>query len=221
MRALNDSIIIVPEADSIVPRIDFVRGPSASRRRFSGSRSQPIAKAVGIRGTPPTVVDATAGLGRDAFLLACLGCEVIAVERSPQIAGWVREALDRAAQVPDPSLQEILNRLTWVHGDSRAILLEGLEGLSKVDRFRPDVVYLDPMYPQRTKSALAKKEMRLCRELVGDDADAEELFSIARTVARKRVVVKRHRLAPPLGPTPTMSYPGTRVRYDVYVNHAG
>ena len=80
----------------------------------------------------------------------------------------------------------------------------------------PDVVYLDPMYPPKKKSALVKKEMRICRMLVGEDEDAGELLEIARRVARRRVVVKRLRHAPPLKANAAAEYVGRTVRYDVY-----
>jgi 16S rRNA (guanine1516-N2)-methyltransferase len=82
---------------------------------------------------------------------------------------------------------------------------------------QPDAVYLDPMFPpKRKKSALAKKEIRILRELVGDDPDAEDLLQISLQIATKRVIVKRHLSAPPLGQTPDKSYSGKLVRYDVY-----
>ncbi len=191
--------------------VDFSAGPMAARRRFTGSRRQPIARAVGIRGEPPTVLDATAGLGRDAFLLACLGCRVVAVERSPILAALVRDGLARATQVQDARLQAVLGRLSLVEADSREYMLR----LSDADR--PDVIYLDPMYPARTKSALGKKEFRVLGRLVGDDPDARELLDIARSVARKRVVVKRPRHAPPLAPSRAVQYESTRIRYDAYL----
>jgi 16S rRNA (guanine1516-N2)-methyltransferase len=82
---------------------------------------------------------------------------------------------------------------------------------------RPDVVYLDPMFPERAKSAASKKEMQVCRALAGDDSDAQELFAIAMRSARYRVVVKRWLLADPLGGPPSHQYPGQSTRYDVYV----
>ncbi|WP_445775347.1 class I SAM-dependent methyltransferase, partial [Shewanella sp.] len=69
-----------PKLDGI--NVDFVSGAVAHRRKFGGGRGQSIAKAVGLKqGVTPTVVDGTAGLGRDAFVLASLGCKVIMVER--------------------------------------------------------------------------------------------------------------------------------------------
>jgi 16S rRNA (guanine1516-N2)-methyltransferase len=86
----------------------------------------------------------------------------------------------------------------------------------------PDVVYLDPMYPHRTKSALVKKEMRLLRALVGDDEDTGELLQAALGCAIKRVVVKRPKGAPPVMPTqtnslrPSAAVESKNTRYDIY-----
>ncbi len=190
--------------------VDFVGGRLGHRARSIGHQRQLIARAIGSCEGPITVVDATAGLSRDAFVLACLGCTVLAVERSPVLGALVRDGLTRAGQRHDERLDAILRRMTLVVADSREVLAK-MRGSSA-----PDIVYLDPIYPRRTKSALAKKESRICRRLVGDDPDAGELLAIASSVARRRVVVKRHPQAPPLAPCPTWQVIGTRVRFDVY-----
>ena len=91
--------------------VDFVGGAVGFRRRVAGSRRQPIARAIGLRGDPPTVLDATAGLGRDSFLLACLGCPVVAVERSPVLGALLGDGLTRAAGAPDDSHQALVRRI--------------------------------------------------------------------------------------------------------------
>lgn len=178
-----------------------------------GGRRQPIARAVGLADGKPSVVDATAGLGRDAFLLASLGCRVTAIERSQVVAALLRDGLRRASAVP--VLEEIVSdRLQLITGDARDVLT-GMQGNDA-----PDVVYLDPMFPiNRKASALVKKEMRLFRKLVGDDGDAGELLNVARKTARHRVVVKRMLRAPPLGSEPSITYKGKITRYDVYLTH--
>ena len=193
--------------------VDFNNGLLAYRRRHGGGRRQPLAKAVGLKGgANPTVLDATAGLGRDAFVLACLGCKVRLVERSPVIAALVRDGLERAAQDPEIGII-VQERLYLMVADSRLLLA----GLSEGER--PEVVYLDPMYPHRGKAALVRKEMCLLRELVGDDSDAAALLAAALRCARRRVVVKRPRLAPALeGPRPTMSITTENTRFDVYLS---
>lgn len=170
------------------------------------SRRQPLARALGAKAQ--TVVDATAGLGQDAFLLACLGYRVTAIERAPALAALLRDGLARAAA--DPVQRNALGeRLCVITGDARLLLREMTPP--------PDAVFLDPMFPpKRRKSALARKEIQMIRRLVGDDPDALELFAVARASARERVVVKRPTPAPPLAPRPSMSYAGKLVRYDVY-----
>ncbi len=164
--------------------------------------------------------DATAGLCRDAFLLACLGCRVTAVERSAVLAALVEDGLERARRRLDPNLAAAIDRITFSCADAREVLAS-LGGDDVPDDDVPDVVYIDPMYPPTGKSALPQKEMRLSRALVGDDPDAAELLTIARGVARRRVVIKRHPRAPALGDAPSLTVTGRRVRYDVYLTGTG
>ncbi len=192
-------------------RVDFVTGSTAFRKRSANQRHQLIARAIGLQKGTCTLFDATAGLGRDAFLFACLGCRVTAVERSPILWVLLRDGLARAAESNVMGLRAIIDRIALLQGDSCDVL-HNLRHEAK-----PDVVYIDPMYPSSQKSALAKKEMRVCRRLVGDDDDATALLAVARTVANRRVVVKRHRHAPPLAPDASVTYKGTIVRYDAYV----
>ncbi len=186
-------------------RVDF---RSVDLRTGAGnlSRNQPLARAIGRKNR--TVVDATAGLGHDAALLALIGYRVTAVERSPIIAALLADGVRRA--LADERLGEAFgDRLRVVAGDSREVL-------SAIDE-PPDVVYLDPMYPPKRKSsALAKKGVRLLRLLVGDDADAEELLEVALTYTGGRVVVKRPNYAKPLRPGPVAAVKSKLVRYDIY-----
>lgn len=199
-----------PEAPGPV-YVDFVGGAVGHRRRFGGGRGQPMAKAVGLKsGVTPSVLDVTAGLGRDAFVLASLGCEVTLVERSPVVAALLADGLERAAQ--DAECAPIVGRMHLRHGQAATFLADLNENA------RPDVIYLDPMYPHREKSALVKKEMRLFREVVGEDPDADALLEAALKAARQRVVVKRPDYAEPLaGRKPTLSFDTKNHRFDVYV----
>ncbi|MBO0409238.1 class I SAM-dependent methyltransferase [Aeromonas hydrophila] len=190
--------------------VDFVEGAVAHRRKFGGGRGQSIAKAVGLKaGAMPRVVDATAGLGRDAFVLASLGCKVTMIERSPVVAALLQDGLVRAAQDPEigPWVRE---RMQLLHGPA----VETLQGLSE----RPDVIYLDPMFPHKQKSALVKKEMRVFQSLVGPDLDADALLPVALAMADKRVVVKRPDYAGWLNEhKPSMAIETKSNRFDVYV----
>jgi len=190
--------------------VDFIGGAIEYRRKQGTSRKEAIARAVGLKGgARPVVLDITAGLGRDSFILASLGCAVQMVERSPVVAALLADALARAKE--EPMLTEIIARLSLMMGDS-------LDILRTWQGERPEVIYIDPMYPHRSKSALVKKEMRLIRLLVGDDEDSDQLLAAARAIATRRVVVKRPRLAPALlGPEPNFTIGGKNSRFDVYL----
>ncbi|MCH7546844.1 MAG: class I SAM-dependent methyltransferase [Planctomycetes bacterium] len=187
----------------------FVDYSSIDLRTGAGnlSRKQPLPRAIGKE--TKTVLDATAGFGYDAVLLACMGFEVQAVERSPVIAALLEDGLRRA--LLDEGLNRALgDRLRIQTGDSRDIL-EGMDP-------KPDAVYIDPMFPEkRKKSALAKKHIRLVRQIVGEDPDAGELLEVAMLHVRRRVVVKRPTHAEPLAGDPDLSFGGKLVRYDVYL----
>lgn len=197
--------------------VNFTGGVLAHRLRFGGGRGQPLARAVGLKkGAMPRVLDATAGLGRDAFVLASLGCTVHMIERSPISMALLRDGLQRAcndAATEDSGIGAMVkNRMALTFGNARTIMHQLL------DSERPEVVYLDPMYPHRTKSAQVKKEMRAFQLVIGEGADSAELLEAALTCARQRVVVKRPRLAPPLaGPTASMAIESKNTRYDVYL----
>ncbi|MFY0991297.1 class I SAM-dependent methyltransferase [Halomonas sp. C05BenzN] len=196
--------------------VDFVAGRAAHRRRFGGGRGQLIARACGLgKGVTPSVVDATAGLGRDAFVLASLGARVLLVERVAAIFALLEDGVARA--LADPETAGIAARMHPVHGDA----CRELETLVVGGGVAPQVVHLDPMYPHREKSALVKKEMRLFRLLAGDDGDAPRLLEAALDVATHRVVVKRPRKAPPIaGRAPQHVIEGKTSRYDLYVHRS-
>jgi 16S rRNA (guanine1516-N2)-methyltransferase len=192
--------------------VDWAGGAAAHRRRYGGGRGQPLARAVGLKsGATPTVLDATAGLGRDAFVLACLGCQVTLLERHPMVSALLMDGHRRACL--DPEIGELVRgRMRVVHGNAR----DRLPRLPEHDR--PDIVYLDPMYPERRKSSLVKKEMRALQDLLGKDPDAGALLPAAIAAARQRVVVKRPMGAEPLNQQPpTLSIKGKHHRYDVYI----
>ncbi|WP_343033927.1 class I SAM-dependent methyltransferase [Vibrio agarilyticus] len=201
--------------------VDLVGGAVGHRRKFGGGKGQAIAKAAGLnKGAMPRVLDATAGLGRDAFVLASLGCYVQMVERNPVVAALLDDGLMRAGMDPEIGAW-VRERLSLLHASSH----DALETLSQRDDFvRPDVVYLDPMYPHpegKKKTALVKKEMRVFQSLVGSDNDADALLAPALLLASKRVVVKRPDYAPWLAQQkPSMAIETKKNRFDVYVQAA-
>ena len=189
--------------------INFLSAKLYHRHLQGGGKNQLMAKAVGIKsGYRPSVLDVTAGLGRDAFVLATLGCAVTMVERSPVIYAALKEAMARAQQ--ETWFQKLSFQLIF------ADAIDYLPTLSEGER--PEVIYIDPMFPPNKKSALVKKDMRDLREIVGDDVDANQLFLAAIKVAKKRVVVKRARHAPLItDQKPEVVYGGKRSRFDVYI----
>lgn len=193
--------------------VDFIGGPLAHRKKYGGGRGQAIARAIGLKPglTPPRVLDATAGLGKDAFVLACLGCPVTLVERSPVVAALVEDAIRRAAD--DEDFHDILaNGFELVNAHA----IDYMASLD--DTHQPDVVYLDPMYPHRKKSAQVKKNMQILQKLLGQDADTEQLLETALKCAGQRVVVKRPKGAEIIGSVkPTTCIESKKTRYDVYV----
>ena len=190
-------------------RLDFAAGAVGFRFRRGSGRDHPLVKAAGLRkDRVPTVVDATAGLGRDAFLLASVGANIVLLERSADVHALLKDALARASAA-SPDLADVIARMTLIHGDARDHLPE----------LRPDVVLVDPMHPPRQNSALVKQEMRLLSGIVGADEDSHELMQVALASARERVVLKWPLRAQPLleSPKPSHQFAGKTVRYEVFL----
>ncbi len=209
------SIGLPPAAREHPVCVDFAE---QQRKRHRGKEL--LLKAIGGRRDGLSVVDATAGLGRDSFLLASYGAEVVLCERQPVVAALLADGLQRG--LAEPEVAEIVGRMQLQPVSALALLSQ----LGPAGEPRPDVVYLDPMFPDSGKSALVKKEMRLFHSLVGKDEDADALLAAALVAARHRVVVKRPPKAPviagpalaPLGKLaePQFSVAGKAVRFDIY-----
>lgn len=190
-------------------RVDFVKGAVAHRLKFGGGRGQDLAKAMGFRsGKTPTVVDATAGLGRDSFLLASLGAQVTMIERSDKMHALLEQGMMRAAQ-EGGIFGEIIARMTLLKGDAKVLIPE-LAG---------EAILIDPMHPPRKNSALVKLELRQVREIVGTDDDAADLMRVALKHARNRVVLKWPAKADPIEGIAPCSHQiiGKSTRYDVFM----
>ena len=176
-------------------KIDFTN-PKLRHRVEQGGKKELLLRAVGAK--PGLVVeDWTAGLGNDSFLLAAAGCSVVMFERSPVLALLLKQAITRA----DGS--EVVSRMMLKQGDAR-----------EFTNHRCDVIYLDPMFPHRTKSALVNGPMQYLQRLIGPDFDAEHLIGFARTQNTSRVVVKRPSTAP--DGLATFSLSAKANRFDVY-----
>jgi 16S rRNA (guanine1516-N2)-methyltransferase len=210
---------------------DFAGSEHSHRRRHGGGNGQAIAKAVGVSGKfAPQVLDLTAGLGGDGFVLASLGCRVSMLERNPVVHSLLDDGLRRGLEAGqeeftqgNDELAAIMSRLSLNEGSAASYLSKLVESLVKAEAapqaevWRPDVVYVDPMFPLRKKSAKVKKQMQAFHAIVGNDPDADQLLADALAVARYRVVVKRPAGAGFLAETkPNYSLEGKSTRYDVY-----
>ena len=192
-----------------VLKCDFLQGAVNHRLRFGRGRGQHLPKAVGMKGgQSPTIIDATAGLGRDAFLLASLGSQVTLIERSDIIHELLAAGMDVARQAGGQH-KDIMDRMTLIHGDSITLL----------PHMQADVVLVDPMHPPRQKSAFVKAEMRAIRDIVGGDEDQQLLIETALAMATKRVVLKWPAKAAPLTGLRPASHQiiGKSIRYDVFM----
>jgi 16S rRNA (guanine1516-N2)-methyltransferase len=195
-------------------QIDLADPALLYRLRTSGKR-QGIGKAVGLDKTAGQVhvLDCTAGLGRDALVLAHLGCRVTMLERSPLVHAALQLAMAQGAG--NPALADSLQRMTLHHADA----LTWFARIGKGEIPPPDVIYLDPMFPARSKSAKVKKEMALLQDLLGPDEDLPEVLAAALWIATYRVVVKRppgnHQLP---GPEPAFTISGKASHFSVYTN---
>jgi 16S rRNA (guanine1516-N2)-methyltransferase len=192
--------------------VDFLSKASSHRRLHGGGAGQAVAKAIGLnKNRALRVLDATAGLGRDAFVMASLGAQVQMFERHPVVFQLLKDGLLRFNALRDDPLSELT--LTLAQGeffDSTAVAA-----------FAPQVIYLDPMFPSREKSAKVKKDMALFHDLVGTDEDADKLLAPALALAEYRVVVKRPKQAPYLADKkPTTSLVGKSSRFDLYTKRS-
>jgi 16S rRNA (guanine1516-N2)-methyltransferase len=185
--------------------VDFTSGANAHRKKYGGKEL--ITKAVAaIKGERPSILDATAGMGRDAYVLAHHGCLVTLVERHPVVYLLLSNGIQRAQEQGDPAAL----RMTLIGQDSNKHL--------RSDGPRYDVIYLDPMFPAKQKSAAVKKDMQAFHSLVGKDSDNDALLELALNQAKNRVVVKRPDYAPPLNQRQaSFQYSGKKIRYDVYL----
>lgn len=199
--------------------LDYTRGKQAWRQQLGGGKQEAVVRAVGFgKGFRPRVIDATAGLGRDGLMLAHAGCEVWLLERNPAIHALLQQAIVHLQQFH----QEQGNEQHWssqrVHVLAPGSLLNAEDINEQLLAIAPHTIYLDPMFPEKEKSAAVKKEMQILQHLVGSDLDANSLLPAALAVASCRVVVKRPARAPFLaGQTPSSQIASKKHRFDVYI----
>jgi 16S rRNA (guanine1516-N2)-methyltransferase len=207
-------------------RTPMSRSPLSFRLDFTTSKMRNMAKeqnkktlmvkAVGGKAVDASkwVVDATAGLGQDAFMLAYMGYRVTLIERSPVMAAMLSHAISSVR--PDSWAFSTVHRMTLLHTDAEQWLSTQLKS-SEITK-KPKVIYLDPMFPHPDKKALSQKSMQMLQHILGQDTDADKLLPLAQAFATERVVVKRHRASPHLaGQDPHIIFEGKSHRFDVYL----
>ena len=192
-------------------KCSFIEGPILHRLKYGKGRGQNLAKAVGMKfNKNRNIIDATAGLGYDSFILASLGAKVTLIERSHKMHELLQNGINEGISFGG-EIEKIINRMELLFGDSKDIL----------PKLTPEVIMIDTMYKDRKKTALVKNNMRLVREIVGPDSDYVELLKIALNCAKNRVVLKQPRYAEPIKEITKCSHQilGKTIRYDVFMTN--
>lgn len=221
---LHIEIVDTKEQDNMVLCLDenglsllkgglTIRGDfTAMKKRLNMANLQHemLIKAAKLKnpGERPTAIDATAGLGEDSILLAAAGFYVKMYERDEIIAALLEDAIERAAK--DDMLAEIVSRMELIHGDS-------IEDMKTCD-WKPDIIYLDPMFPARSKSGLIKKKFQLLQQLESPCEEGEEMVKAAQAAKPRKIIIKRPAKGEYLaGIKPNHSIEGKAIRYDCLV----
>ena len=192
-------------------KCSFIKGPILHRLKYGKGRGQNLAKAVGMKfNKNRNIIDATAGLGYDSFILASLGAKVTLIERSHKMHELLQNGIDEGISFGG-EVEKIINRMELLFGDSKDIL----------PKLTPEVIMIDTMYKDRKKTALVKNNMRLVREIVGPDSDYIELLKVALNCAKNRVVLKQPRYAEPIKEITKCSHQilGKSIRYDIFMTN--
>ena len=192
-------------------KCSFIEGPILHRLKYGKGRGQNLAKAVGMKfNKNRNIIDATAGLGYDSFILASLGAKVTLIERSEKMYKILQNGINEGVSFGG-DIEKIINRMELLFGDSKDIL----------PKLKPEVIMIDTMYKDRNKTALVKNNMRLVREIVGPDSDYIELLKVALNCAKNRVVLKQPRYAEPIKEIRKCSHQilGKTIRYDIFMTN--
>lgn len=156
----------------------------------------------------PRAIDATAGMGDDSILLAAYGYDVIMFEQNPVVAALLKDAMRRAKA--NPQLEPIMNRMHLIEGNS-------IEHMAKLEG-EFDVIYLDPMFPAKTKNSLVNKKLQLIQKLEQPCVEEEELLAAAIAMNPKKIIIKRPLKGAELaGKKPSYTIKGKAIRYDCIV----
>lgn len=209
LKLKNDDGIYLEDNDGQVLKGDFAK--LVPRIKGNNLALELLVKAARTKNCEniPRAVDATAGMGEDSLILAAAGFEVTLFEKNEIIYALLCDALERAEKVDE--LREIVKRMKPINTDS-------IEAMQNLD-FVPDVILLDPMFPQRQKSALVKKKLQMIQKLESPCADEREMILTAIAAKPKKLIVKR----PPKGPflagiKPDYAIKGKAVRFDCFTD---
>ncbi len=182
--------------------IDFNLNKINYQKRKATMGSEMISRALGAGRAGLRILDISAGLAIDAVFLAQLGYKVTALERNPLVYLALEHALNHCEG-------EFKNQLKFIYTSATDFLA--------VTPPEFDVIYFDPMFPEKVKSALPRQEMVFFKNLVGDDADASDVLDqCIRFKGINRVVVKRPIKAVVLGLKPHSEVSGKLIRFDIY-----
>lgn len=206
--------------------LDFELLSYRQRLLRGGRQKEPVARAV-MNGLEDgaLVFDATAGLGRESMILAHAGAKVVAFERQLPIWIILNDALKRAQGSRFfPFTLPLLSPIGTIKDYSLALAgadNHSLKLVQELNSARPEVIYYDPMFPERENSAQVKKDMFVFQQVIGEDKDIIEFLELALELAVKRVVLKRPSYAPPLavaGLERSYFVDGGQCRFDCYVH---
>lgn len=184
---------------------------SIKRLKQSNLQKEMLIHAVKIKGEKENLIaiDATAGLGEDSILLAAYGYNVELYEKNPIISELLKDAMERAEKISE--LKDIIGRMK-VHNEDSIIAMQNL-------KYKPDIILLDPMFPERTKSALIKKKFQILHKIENPCSDENEMLSSAIKANPKKLVIKRPLKGEYLaGVKPDYSLKGSSIRYDCIIN---
>jgi len=193
--------------DKMILRADFLK--LVDRIKPNKLNGELLVKAAQIRKFEftPVIIDATAGFCEDSFLLAAAGAKIIAFEKDTVIAALLEDGLKRAKQIQE--ISDIADRIE-IHVEDSIAAMESMD--EKID-----IVYLDPMFPQRDKSGLIKKKFQLLQKLESPCKEQEALINAAFKTKASKIIVKRPLKGENLaGVKPSYSLKGRAIRYDCY-----
>lgn len=189
--------------------IDFLSGNYFHIFQKGISKKDPLARALGIKSEALKILDLTAGWLKDTWMMLVLGCKVTSCEKNPIVYELVQSALDQAKNFGD--YKEIFSRLTFLQEDSEKFI-------DKNNLSDWDVIFLDPMFPEKNKTALSGKEMQILQDLISTEDHGEALLAKVLQNKAKRTIIKRPRHSHDLVHGVTFRTEGKASRFDVYVN---